>query len=114
MAGQNAENLLDIGDDDSPSSAPTGLAAGGLADFTPSPAPGAGSANPLDDLLDLFGSAGLSQTPAVPPVSSPVPMMTGPAGGMANLNGFGSPSVPTKPNVTTAAKRADDDLLGLF
>jgi hypothetical protein len=120
MAGQNAENLLDMGDDDvtaTSTPAPTGLAATGLADFAPvsAPPPGAKSANPLDDLMELFGSAGLGPSTAPPaPVTSPVPMMHGPAGGMASLNGFGSPSPPTVPRAAPPAQQEANLLDDLF
>jgi len=98
-AGQQAENLLDFDEDteSSPSAkpAPTGLAATAELASTPAAASliSGTSANPLDDLVSIFGNVGFSGSG---PTSNPGSGMTSPIGGMnglASLN-FGATSPP--------------------
>ena len=107
-AGQASENLLDF-DDEPASEEPTGLAATQVLQQPAAKNILSGtSANPLDDLVSIFGSASLmssgapSMTPAPPAPfdafgGSPSPTMTGVA----------APSTSTKQN-------QQEDLLGLF
>lgn len=109
-AGQQAENLLDFGDEDSKDGEPSGLAA-----TTISATPAAAnllqnSSNPLDDLVSIFGGAGLGGLP------SPQTQM-GPPGGsfgaqLAAPQAMATGHIPTtKPAQPT---QGQDDLLGLF
>ncbi|KAG8991765.1 beta-adaptin, partial [Tulasnella sp. 427] len=101
VAGQQAENLLDFGDD-STSDAPSGLAAttNTLAATT---APTTTLSNPLDDLVSIFGSTNLGGA------SGGMPMLsTGPP----PLSSFGAPSLQQQPKQPLASQ--SEDLLGLF
>ncbi|KAJ7039932.1 adaptin N terminal region-domain-containing protein [Mycena alexandri] len=123
VQGQQAENLLDFGDDLETSGAPSGLAALSslssiLSSSSPSsnqPAAGNASAsglseNPLDDLVSIFGGANIGMGGA------------GPAfGGSAFGGGFGAPPVVPKAPVSSSALApppaqagGQEDLLGLF
>lgn len=123
-AGQQSENLLDFDDALESDGQPSGLAATTLAS-TPAAANllAGTSSNPLDDLVSIFGGAGLG-------VGSPPP----PTNGLSGLGGLGimSPGGVTSPVATTPAnarslvgspisqpqpqqnQSAQDDLLGLF
>lgn len=120
-AGQQAENLLDF--DDSPSDQPSGLAATQISTAIPAAANliAGTSANPLDDLVSIFGNLGTAQ---------PMPNMMSPA------NAFGSPPplqlqqqqnsfagsglggvASPPPQITSPPpqqQQKEDDLLGLF
>ncbi|KAJ3476998.1 hypothetical protein NLI96_g10766 [Meripilus lineatus] len=140
-AGQQAENLLNFDDPTSPDGAtqPSGLAA---TSFSVANTPAAAnllsghSSNPLDDLVSIFGNAGLGSSPApaqgvgagVPPMNlgslgfggampmSPAPPMTPSVLGVAtpvvaqSLRAQQSPPPP----VQQQQQSGTDDLLGLF
>lgn len=111
VAGQQAENLLDFGDDPAQDGQPSGLAATQILPSTPAAANflSGTSANPLDDLVSIFGSmetetmgagspsGGLSQIPIS--VSSPF--------------GFGGSPAPSQPT-QNVQPQPQEDLLGLF
>lgn len=128
-AGMKSENLLDF---DSPADGDTGgltgLAATDYSANSQAKTAAANliagtSSNPLDDLVSIFGSAGLASTPAVAPGD---PMQTPPQTslGIAGFS-FGSgmgdfavspgivPDTPT-PQQPPAQQSQQDDLLGLF
>jgi AP-1 complex subunit beta-1 len=102
-AGQQAENLLDFDDDDSTANtainAPTGLAATAELANTPAAASliSGTSANPLDDLVSIFGSVGFSgSAPTSNPgsgMTSPIVGQPGGMNGLASLS-FGATSPP--------------------
>ena len=114
-AGQQAENLLDFDDTPAEEGRASGLAA---TTFTSTPAAAnllAGtSANPLDDLVSIFGGSGINDT----------------KGGASSVNGSPFPGsvlspvtpasaaspVPSfSPGVTSPAQqKPQEDLLGLF
>ena len=115
VAGQQAENLLDFGDEDSGDGQLSGLAA-----TTISATPAAAnllqnSSNPLDDLVSIFGGSGIGGLP------SPQKSQTGGLGGLGGLSFGTQPTIPqvmatghtptTKPAQPT---QGQDDLLGLF
>lgn len=107
-AGQNAENLLDFDDDSTQDGQPSGLAATTLTETPAAASLLAGtSANPLDDLVSIFGGTGLG----------------GGGGALAPVNGnaFGimSPAVPVASSPAShvqspTQQQPQDDLLGLF
>ncbi|KAJ8580233.1 Adaptor protein complex beta subunit [Rhizopogon salebrosus TDB-379] len=111
VAGQQAENLLDFGDDSAQDGQPSGLAATQILPSTPAAANflSGTSTNPLDDLVSIFGSmetetmgagspsGGLSQTSIS--VSSPF--------------GFGGSPAPSQPTQNVQPE-PQEDLLGLF
>ncbi|KAJ7645537.1 adaptin N terminal region-domain-containing protein [Mycena polygramma] len=107
-AGQQAENLLDFGDDLAMDGQPTGLAATDVLTQTPAAANlmSGMSSNPLDDLVSIFGSASMSA-----PTSDPLGAMRG-FGGGAML----SPAAVSPPMAQTPAhvQQPQEDLLGLF
>ena len=131
-AGQQAENLLNFDDDDTDGSAlqqqPVGIAATAVLASTPAAANllAGTSSNPLDDLVSIFGNAGIGS------VASPPPAAASASGG--DLFGglaFGqttstAASAPSTPGVLQAAsppppmhpqqkqQAAQEDLLGLF
>ena len=117
IAGQNAENLLDIGDDDAGATnglAASGGGAGGSGSFFGSPttsgARPAPAANPLDDLLGLFDNASLG---AAPPAAAPSSSFVSPP--MPSSSAFASPPQPSRPAAPAAAAAGGtDDLLGLW
>jgi hypothetical protein len=120
-AGQQAENLLDF--DDIPSDQPSGLAATQVSSSTPAAANllAGTSSNPLDDLVSIFGN--MSATPAGSSMnvfgSPPAPSQQQNAFVGLGLGGAGSPitSQPSQPGSIVPpgqAKKADEDLLGLF
>ncbi|KAF8591723.1 Adaptor protein complex beta subunit [Ramaria rubella] len=110
-AGQQAENLLDFGDEDSGDGQPSGLAA-----TTISATPAAAnllqnSSNPLDDLVSIFGGSGLNGS--ISPTQQP------PSGGLGGLSFGTQPVVPhtmVAGHAPTTVKptQGQDDLLGLF
>ena len=103
-AGQAAENLLDF-DDEPAQEGPTGLAATQVLQEPAAKNILSGtSANPLDDLVSIFGSTSLSPTPSAPiPSAAPA---TDPFGGLGGV------SLPTAAPLTTSNQQ--EDLLGLF
>jgi len=101
-AGQAAENLLDF-DDEPALEGPTGLAATQVLQQPAAKNILSGtSANPLDDLVSIFGSTTLSPNAPIP---SAVPA-TDPFGGLGGV------SSPTAAPSTTLNQQ--EDLLGLF
>ncbi|KAF8519377.1 adaptin N terminal region-domain-containing protein [Hysterangium stoloniferum] len=107
VAGQQAENLLDFGDDDSKDSQPSGLAA---TTISTTPAAAANllqhSSNPLDDLVSIFGTAGLGNSVSPPPPQGMAGVSFSPPQNM--LAGHATSPPPAQPAA------AQDDLLGLF
>ncbi|KAI0920249.1 hypothetical protein AcW1_002044 [Taiwanofungus camphoratus] len=116
-AGQQAENLLDFSDTDGVNDGqqPSGLAATTVLASTPAAASllSGTSSNPLDDLVSIFGSVGVSAPAAqAPPSASPL-------GGLAFGAAPISPVPPATPSVLQPAspqtqQSQQDDLLGLF
>ncbi|KAJ6459803.1 adaptin N terminal region-domain-containing protein [Mycena vitilis] len=116
VQGQQAENLLDFGDDDVAGNAPSGLAATEVLVQQPAARKLASglSENPLDDLVSIFGGANMGMG------ASPMGAFGGSAfGGSA----FGSPApaVAQSPPMTapavsqrTQSQQPQEDLLGLF
>ena len=101
-AGQAAENLLDF-DDEPAQEGPTGLAATQVLQEPAAKNIMSGtSANPLDDLVSIFGNTSLSPSAPIP-AAAPA---TDPFGG---LGGVSSPT--TAPST---ASNQQEDLLGLF
>ena len=101
-AGQAAENLLDF-DDEPALEGPTGLAATQVLQQPAAKNILSGtSANPLDDLVSIFGNTSLSPSAPIP---SAVPA-TDPFGGLGGV------SLPTAAPSTTLNQQ--EDLLGLF
>ncbi|KAH7922518.1 Adaptor protein complex beta subunit [Leucogyrophana mollusca] len=110
VAGQQAENLLDFDDAPAQDDRPSGLAATQILPSTPAAANflSGTSANPLDDLVSIFGGMGTA----------------GGGGGLAGngLDGLASPSAalpPTTlaPSLSTSpvsVQKPQEDLLGLF
>ncbi|KIJ13701.1 hypothetical protein PAXINDRAFT_170214 [Paxillus involutus ATCC 200175] len=117
VAGQQAENLLDL--DDAPTEeGPSGLAATQILPSTPSAANFLleTSANPLDDLVSIFG--GMSASGG----GSGDGGADGVLGGLGGMGSFGAIS-PTSGNGTspldrlgspTTIQKPQEDLLGLF
>ncbi|VDC04853.1 unnamed protein product [Peniophora sp. CBMAI 1063] len=113
-AGQRTENLLDFDDDPIDAGQPTGLAATQVLAQTSPAATNlimGTSANPLDDLVSIFGSATLS------------PQQSTPAQAQAPFGFAASPMAPSPApgpvqngNVTSplSAQNPQEDLLGLF
>lgn len=101
-----------------PSDQPSGLAATQVSSATPA-ATGlitGTSANPLDDLVSLFGNmGGTSLQPSVPATGAFVASPTSPQqNAFSGLGISGMTSPPSQPAVSPGAKKDDDDLLGLF
>ncbi|KAG9005671.1 beta-adaptin [Tulasnella sp. JGI-2019a] len=113
--GQQAENLLDFGDDGAADgdAAPSGLAA--TAALTSAGRQNSGSLaaapNPLDDLVSIFGSSGIGGGGMM---TTGFPMLSQGPPPLANLNGGGSMAAAQTPVKQTAAATQSDDLLGLF
>jgi AP-1 complex subunit beta-1 len=103
-AGQAVENLLDFDDEPAPEG-PTGLAATQVLQQPAAKNILSGtSANPLDDLVSIFGNTSLSPSAPIPSAAAPA---TDPFG---VLGGVSSPTAPPPP--TTLNQQ--EDLLGLF
>jgi AP-1 complex subunit beta-1 len=103
-AGQASENLLDF-DDEPASEEPTGLAATQVLQQPAAKNIMSGtSANPLDDLVSIFGSASLMSSSAVP--ITPAPPALDVFGGAPPLTATVAPS--------TSSANQQEDLLGLF
>jgi len=109
VAGQQAENLLDFDDPSTGDGAAVGLAAttASIA-ATPAGAQFQTSSNPLDDLVSIFGSSGLSQSTAPPLSSGPPPLSA------LSFGGISSPASIMSPVQSTPKQTQNDDLLGLF
>jgi hypothetical protein len=102
-AGQVAENLLDF-DDEPASEEPKGLAATQVLQQPAAKSIMSGtSANPLDDLVSIFGSASLS---------SSMPVGPGPPASFNALGGAAPQAPPTASPSTSLNQQ--EDLLGLF
>jgi hypothetical protein len=100
-AGQASENLLDF-DDEPASEEPTGLAATQVLQQPAAKSIMSGtSANPLDDLVSIFGSASLS----------PMPIGPGPP---ASFDAFGGTAPKALPTAAPSLSNQQEDLLGLF
>ncbi|KAH6912000.1 clathrin binding protein [Coprinopsis sp. MPI-PUGE-AT-0042] len=121
-AGQQAENLLDFGDD--PATETGGLSGLAATQVLAQPAAAnllAGtSSNPLDDLVSIFGNTSMGGPPATPApggLFGGVPMTPATA---SNPNGMfgGSALPPATPATATPPSnqpsQPQDDLLGLF
>lgn len=123
--GQRSENLLDFGLDDDVGEVNTlgaavqqaalnGLAMGGAAKAAPVTKP---DANPMDDLMSLFDSAGLGSAASALPAAMPArPTQNGrsadPFGGL-NFGGASQTSSPS-PAQPSQPKRTDDLMGDLF
>jgi len=116
VAGQQSENLLDFADGDASNDGqPSGLAATTVLASTPAAANllAGTSSNPLDDLVSIFGSAG---------VNTPTPSSAAPLQGFDFGGEPPSPMPPITPSVLQSAspqtqpsqQQQSDDLLGLF
>ncbi|KAG2126884.1 adaptin N terminal region-domain-containing protein [Suillus bovinus] len=111
VAGQQAENLLDFGDDSAQDGQPSGLAATQILPSTPAAANflSGTSTNPLDDLVSIFGGMETMDTGAGSPSTALSPTMTSLS---SPFEGFGgSPAVPSQPAQNA---QPQEDLLGLF
>jgi len=118
VAGQQAENLLDFGDDDAGDGQPSGLAATTISSATPAAANLLqNSSNPLDDLVSIFGGSG-SPSPGQQPQQPQMGGLGGlsfgaqPAVPQTMAAGFGAPSPAAAKPAQPA--QGQDDLLGLF
>ena len=101
-AGQASENLLDF-DDEPASEEPTGLAATQVLQQPAAKSIMSGtSANLLDDLVSIFGSASLSST---------MPIGPGPP---ASFDAFGGAATQAPPTAAPPLASQQEDLLGLF
>lgn len=99
-AGQASENLLDF-DDEPASEEPKGLAATQVLQQPAAKSIMSGtSANPLDDLVSIFGSASLSSTMPIGP-------------GPPSLDAFGGIAPQALPTAAPSLNQ-QEDLLGLF
>jgi AP-1 complex subunit beta-1 len=106
--GQKAENLLDFDADEPLSQADSGfMGSSGMASMisTAPAGPSVPTTNPLDELMDLFSSSGMTA-----PTSAPVPAF--PIASAAPLATV--PSNESKPPQQQPAGNAQDDLMGLF
>ncbi|KAG1759942.1 adaptin N terminal region-domain-containing protein [Suillus occidentalis] len=111
VAGQQAENLLDFGDDSTQDGQPSGLAATQILPSTPAAANflSGTSANPLDDLVSIFGGMETMETGAGSLSTALSPTMTSLS---SPFEGFGgSPALPSQPRQNA---QPEEDLLGLF
>ena len=106
-AGQAVENLLDFDDEPAPEG-PTGLAATQVLQQPEAKNILSGtSANPLDDLVSIFGSTSLSPGAPIPSAAPAAPTpATDPFGALGGV------SLPTAAPSTTLNQQ--EDLLGLF
>lgn len=127
VAGNQAENLLDFDDEPTPTNGESSVSApsAGLGISSQAIASAAKSTNPLDELMDLFSTAGMT-TPVVQP-GQPAAQAQASAQssqGLGGLDGLGSlSSLPQSVSPQPAAPQnqgqqkqaaAQDDLLGLF
>ena len=101
-AGQAAENLLDF-DDEPAQEGPTGLAATQVLQQPAAKNILSGtSANPLDDLVSIFGNTSLSPNAPIPSAAPATDLFGG-------LGGVSSPTA-----APSTASNQQEDLLGLF
>jgi len=123
VAGQQAENLLDFGDDDVRDGQPSGLAATTISSSTPTAANMLQhSSNPLDDLVSIFGGSSIGGSPSPGQQQQAQQPHMGGLGGLSfgtqpavpqtMAAGLGTPSPPTVKPAQPA--QGQDDLLGLF
>ncbi|KAG2143871.1 adaptin N terminal region-domain-containing protein [Suillus cothurnatus] len=111
VAGQQAENLLDFGDDSAQDGQPSGLAATQILPSTPAAANflSGTSANPLDDLVSIFGGMETMDTGAGSMSTTLSPTTTSLS---SPFEGFGgSPALSSQPAQNA---QPQEDLLGLF
>jgi vesicle coat complex subunit len=111
VAGQQAENLLDFGDDSAQDGQPSGLAATQILPSTPAAANflSGTSANPLDDLVSIFGGMETMDTGAGSMSTALSPTTTSLS---SPFEGFGgSPALSSQPAQNA---QPQEDLLGLF
>ncbi|KAJ7147265.1 adaptin N terminal region-domain-containing protein [Mycena filopes] len=117
-AGQQAENLLDFGDDLATDGQPTGLAATDVLAQTPGAANlmSGMSSNPLDDLVSIFGGAGLGSAPAAGDPLSAFGAGAAASPPAAFGAGFGGAALspPLGQPAQAPAAQPQEDLLGLF
>jgi AP-1 complex subunit beta-1 len=114
VIGQQAENLLNFDDPTSDEQQPSGIAATAALAATPAAANllSGTSSNPLDDLVSIFGSAGIASTPQAPQNNLNL-------GGLPFGQQMSASPAPTTPSiiqapVTAQPQQVQDDLLGLF
>jgi AP-1 complex subunit beta-1 len=101
-AGQHIENLLDFDDEPAADNVPTGLAATQILAAPAATSLLAGtSANPLDDLVSIFGNTSMAPTPPGAGFGASPPMVA-------------SPMAPTQANGVSSLQNPQEDLLGLF
>ncbi|KAF7373314.1 AP complex subunit beta [Mycena sanguinolenta] len=116
-AGQQAENLLDFGDDPVTDGQPSGLAATDVLARTPAAANlmSGMSSNPLDDLVSIFGSASMA-APTTAPAPAVDPLGMNAFGGGAAFGGAASlsPTAVSPPLTKAPQQQPQEDLLGLF
>ena len=134
VIGQQAENLLNFDDDDTDGSAlqqqPVGIAATAVLASTPAAANllAGTSSNPLDDLVSIFGNAGIGSVASPPPAAASASggdlfgglafgqtTSTAPTANAPSTPGVlqaASPPPPVQPQQKQQA--AQEDLLGLF
>ncbi|KAG1839308.1 adaptin N terminal region-domain-containing protein [Suillus subalutaceus] len=111
VAGQQAENLLDFGDDSAQDGQPSGLAATQILPSTPAAANflSGTSTNPLDDLVSIFGGMETMETGAGSMSTALSPTTTSMS---SPFEGFGeSPALSSQPAQNA---QPQEDLLGLF
>ncbi|KAG1816365.1 adaptin N terminal region-domain-containing protein [Suillus subaureus] len=111
VAGQQAENLLDFGDDSAQDGQPSGLAATQILPSTPAAANflSGTSANPLDDLVSIFGGMETMETGAGSLSTALSPTTTTMS---SPFEGFGGSPAPSSQPAQNA--QPQEDLLGLF
>ncbi|OAX37372.1 Adaptor protein complex beta subunit [Rhizopogon vinicolor AM-OR11-026] len=109
VAGQQAENLLDFGEDPAQDGQPSGLAATQILPSTPAAANflSGTSANPLDDLVSIFGSMGTEVVGAGSAAALSQTSMS-----VSSPFDFGGLSAPSSQPTQNA--QPQEDLLGLF
>ncbi|KAI0798156.1 adaptin N terminal region-domain-containing protein [Abortiporus biennis] len=134
--GQQAENLLnfDEPDLDHPSNQPSGLAATAVLASTPAATNllSGTSSNPLDDLVSIFGNAGIGSSSPAPPAAAngglgvfggaPLNLGVGGQGGgipvtpsvLQTPAPFGAAVAQPQPPQPQKQQSASEDLLGLF
>ncbi|KAI0347579.1 Adaptor protein complex beta subunit [Trametopsis cervina] len=112
VIGQQAENLLNFDEPTTDDHQPSGIAATAVLASTPAAANllAGTSSNPLDDLVSIFGNAGISM-----PVA---PAHTDTFSGLSFSQPMASSPAPTIPSVfqtmSPVAAQPQEDLLGLF
>ncbi|PFH50356.1 hypothetical protein AMATHDRAFT_177188 [Amanita thiersii Skay4041] len=122
VAGQQAENLLDLSDSPSADGQPSGLAATEILSQTPAAANllAGTSSNPLDDLVSIFGSSTTLGVPATPATANPLAGFGDMFGSPPSLTATPAPTPVTAHYPSTPRpqqqpqSQQQDDLLGLF